>query len=959
MNFLTTQYVQTELCVDVNEALANLIEKEPTVDIRLLCIHQICDLAHTAATSSNAPVSEVAPDPSTASSKRLHPISIISPELLKAVGDRVASKNKTEHKDAMTGLAQIYHKHYIRQKLEYVQEGGDNVSIEEILEVWKEIKAAKGKVGNSDFQSDEEKFAWIPQRVFECVSYPDSTDAEMRNRIFQIVDDVLLGTTKKESGSTLSPTSCAVGLAIIVDSIKDKNNAYQWMLTLFTQRSCLQKALEAYLDARSKAKECDSGSVEAFTADSEAMEKLELVASLSAPLPESKSPSSVDLESILKKIHSAKDKHIFRILSTISQPEHSPSARLRALDELPKRTKGLGNAVQSWVKTLARRCAMGSFMNAEVIEHCIIVSAECFEADRCEASALFLECVKLATSIFPALGSTKKGFEHLLEFFDASRTTSDLSTSMKKDMEKYDVVTTLSEILARCGGSHPLSSGSGNKSDAEEFDFEGDNKASYDTLREQLLRLCTRDGTPEQARNSVYTIFSMIKPQSASGSAGSLAAHVRKEKKEFEPLLKALVNPSRLSIPDDTTNPKNRGRIVSILSAITAIAECAPYAFNAGGEGSRTGWGQRAIEFALDTVLLGKNTILNASVDEEDSSDSDGDEELSPVKKGRTSKTKRNKTKSNEVSIHCQMLCGAIEVLVSHIRSTIVHGQRNASISGAPKLTPLSSDHIKEVFGTLSKIIEDGGVPPSSVNGRYCKTAKDQAELRRCAAANLLRLCDANMKLEKDYLTPRMWHILSSSLLDSDKSTRMCIMEELCAMYTASGKYRACGAQQVAPNLRFVSLVTLCADADGSGAQHSAANAGAANVGKKTTSVRAAATSLMTQLRTTVQTLQAQCRSKGRSAEKHFENKLKMNFMPEYCVPYALHLLAFRHETASAAGTLPGENESESEDETMSDGGDKKLMHTQEASQKMLKKRLTCLFDPLIKSLGDGADNVS
>lgn len=353
VNFLTTQYTQTELCAEVNEGLAAIILRDPILEIRLLGIHQVCDLAHSAVASSNgSTVSEVAPPPS---SKRSPPISIISPELLQAVGNRVSSKNKTEHKDAVTGLAQIYHKHYIRQKLQYVQEGGEDVSIDEILDVWKDLKAARGK--NADQSEDEAKFAWIPQRVFECVSYPDSTDADMRSRIFQIVDDVLLGTTKKE-GSTLSPTSRAVGLAIIVDSIKDKDNAYRWMCTLFTQRSNLQKALGVYLDARSKAKEFESGSAEAFTADSEAMEKLELVASLSAPLPENKSPSSgssADLESILKKVHSAKDKHIFRILSTISSPAHSPSARLRAFDELPKRTKGLGNAAQSWIKTLAKR----------------------------------------------------------------------------------------------------------------------------------------------------------------------------------------------------------------------------------------------------------------------------------------------------------------------------------------------------------------------------------------------------------------------------------------------------------------------------------------------------------------------------------------------------------------------------------------------------------------------------
>jgi len=178
------------------------------------------------------------------------------------------------------------------------------------------------------------------------------------------------------------------------------------------------------------------------------------------------------------------------------------------------------------------------------------------------------------------------------------------------------------------------------------------------------------------------------------------------------------------------------------------------------------------------------------------------------------------------------------------------------------------------------------------------------------------------------------------------------MMDELCSMYNSTGKFRAQGVQQQALPLRFVALVSLCADGD-----NSAANAGAANVGnKKTTSVKSAATLLNKELRSTVQSFQAMARTKGRAAEKYFEN-MKKTLMPEYCVPYALHLLAFRHETANAAGTLAGEDETESEDE--SEDGAEKLRHSQEASQKMLKKRLKWLFDPLIHSLGTKADNIS
>jgi len=921
VNFLSTQHAQTDLCADVNEALAVIIQRDPMLDIRLLGIHQVCELAHSATVvdPNGSPEMVESGDSNNNSKKRsVHPMSVVSSDLLHAVGNRVSSKNKKEHKDAITGLAQIYHRHYIRAKLKHVQEGGEDVSIDEIVDVFQNCKSS---------EEQEEKFAWIPQEVFKCMSYPDNGDPEMRNRVLQIVDDVLLGTAKG-GGSALTPTSRAVGLAIIISSVKDKENAYKWMRELFVQRGRLQLALGGYLDARSRARECDAGSPEAYAADGDAVEKLELVASLTAPLGNETSNSKTELESILKKVHAAKDKHIFRILSTISSPAHSPSSRLRAFDELPKRTKGLGGAAQSWVKTLARRCAMGAFLDIESIEHCIILSQECFEAEDCEASTLFLDCIKLAVSIFPSLGSSKKGFQNLVEFFDASRTTS-TSSSMKRDMEKYGVVTMLSDILARCGTvSRPTSAGLKKGGvDDEDFDFE-DNKSSRDTLHEQLLRLCTHDGTPEQARNAVFTITSMIKSQSDDGE--SIASRVSKEKKEFDPLLKALVTPSRLLIPDESSNAKSKGRIVSILSAIAAIAECAPYAFNECGEGHKLGWGERALAFALDTVLLGKNNRLNSSVDEDDSSASDDDEEESPVKGRRSAKNTKG-GKANEVSVHSQLISGAIEVLVSHIRSTIV-------VSRFGELTAPSPSHITGVFSALTKLIEDG-TPQSKVIGRYCKTAKDQAELRRSAAVNLLRLCDANLQLEAKYLTPKMWHILSSALVDADNSVSSSVMGEVLAMYTGSGKFRANTPVSMVPSLRFVSLVTLCADND-------------SPAGKK---VKKAATLLIKQLRTTSQVVQAQCRQQGRNAEKNFENRLKLLLMPEYSVPYAIHLLLFRQETASAAGLAKVNSSStDSDDEAAA-----QAHHIQEASKKVLKQRLKWLFDPLIQSLGSGADNVS
>ena len=944
----------------------------------MLGIHQVCDLAHQATVSDStsssggedAAASPTAVEPAKPNKYPGHPISVISPELLHAVSHRVSSKDKVERKDAITGLSQIYFKHYLRKKLKLVQEGGDDVSIDEILEVWHLTQLNASPQGSREGREDEERFAWIPTRVMECVSFADADDAEMRSRVFQLVDDVLLGACKgkPESGSTLTPTSRAIGLALIVASVKEKGDAYLWMQTLFLQRSRLQRALGSYLDARARAKEHPAGSAEAYATDSEAMEKLEAVASLSPPVQDAasspssssgKSPGPGSLEVILKKIHSAKDKHIFRILSTISLPTHSSAARLRAFDELPKRTRSLGTAAQSWVKTLARRCAMGAFLNADSVEHCTMLAQECFEAEECETASAFLDCVKFGVGVFPSLGSTEKGFKNLVELFDLCRTTTKLGSEMKKEVEKFGIVTTLSEVLARSGtaakpeSSRPGSSGKKKKIQKcknDEFEMDSEDlkeKSPRDTLRKQLLRLCTKDGTPEQARNSVYTISSMMRPIPVSplssntpcranegdGNAAAVEARAHNEKKEFEPLLKALVNPSSLAIPDAAASLKSGGRVVSVLSAIAAVAECAPYAFNARGKGQKAGFGRRAVEFCLDTVLLGKD-MLNTSTQQTEDSEKEK-EGLSPMNQGKSVKAKKGNDKV--VSVHCQMLCGAIEVLVSHIRSTVVTSQRNnAQRSSVPLLEALTPDHLQEVFDTLVQILENGGVPPSSVNGRYCQTLQDRAELRRSAAVNLLRLCDANLRLEATYLTPRMWQVLGAVLLDPDRiAVRVSFTEELASMYASSGRFRAHGAAALAPSLRFVALITLCAR-DGDRAALRA---------------KSAVEQCVNGLRKACQVARAQCRLEGRESEKKFESQWKRRLMPEYCVPYALHFLAYYREETVITATIAPEEEGVAEGESE--------VQSQGVRHKMLKKRLKWLFDPLIQSLGAGADNVS
>jgi hypothetical protein len=75
-------------------------------------------------------------------------------------------------------------------------------------------------------------------------------------------------------------------------------------------------------------------------------------------------------------------------------------------------------------------------------------------------------------------------------------------------------------------------------------------------------------------------------------------------------------------------------------------------------------------------------------------------------------------------------------------------------------------------------------------------------------------------------------------------------------------------------------------------------------------------------------------------------------------VPFSFHLLALRRETPSAGGTaagvLPGEKKVGD-----SDAHSSPRSVDDESQQRVLRKRLKWLFEPLVQSLGDSADNIS
>jgi hypothetical protein len=149
----------------------------------------------------------------------------------------------------------------------------------------------------------------------------------------------------------------------------------------------------------------------------------------------------------------------------------------------------------------------------------------------------------------------------------------------------------------------------------------------------------------------------------------------------------------------------------------------------------------------------------------------------------------------------------------------------------------------------------------------------------------------------------------------------------------------------MAPRLRFVAMSVLCID--GSHGSHSRGNGNAANIGKFVKNQKGNVNGSIEKLRNIYESSAAQYRAQGPQAEKQYETRIKATVMPEYAVPYAFHLLSYRHETPSNTGSGSSKNKDDEEFE-IGEGG-----------QKVLKKRLKAIYDPLVLQLGASADNIS
>ena len=300
------------------EVVANLLSSDPSLDVRTEAIHLVCDWIYQRPKASGA----------TNNPSKENGLLLL---LLEAVASRVSSKQKQERRDAVTGLAHIYCKHFVQPNLQHVvaacitaeksvvdddviDEDVFAVSIRALHEMCENIEtgaaahSSQGRsnsIGRRRHKNDGDSFSefenentsttlmdlyrWIPSKVLECVCITDSIDSEMRSRVVQIIDEMLL----KESSSTdikgkHSGQSATVSVAraiswtslldsLVTDSNGDPQSSvgllqmtnknyhrytsasFKFLQQLLTQRATLQSTASRYIDARSQIRELEPG----------------------------------------------------------------------------------------------------------------------------------------------------------------------------------------------------------------------------------------------------------------------------------------------------------------------------------------------------------------------------------------------------------------------------------------------------------------------------------------------------------------------------------------------------------------------------------------------------------------------------------------------------------------------------------------------------------------------------
>jgi len=576
--------------------------------------------------------------------------------------------------------------------------------------------------------------------------------------------------------------------------------------------------------------------------EAQAMKHLNTIASLTVPVGED------SLQSILNKINRFKDQHTFRLLATIATPLHSYKARQRAIEELPKRVSGLGSGVTNYVRTLARRVAMGT-INVTTVQTCIAIAQSSFDSNNVELVKKFLFCVEILSEAFPSM--VLDIFSELVNLFLQCRSC---------DNKNLEIENSLMKIFSSGASGNALTSL---------------NHRLKKEFQSALLTICTKDGeSEEQCRSAILIFVSML----GTDEMAVLS------------LAETLV----------TEHFENNLRMDHILISLSALVDCLPNVVQ-----------NKFILEKLHPIIFSTLELTSKP----------------PQHHTKTKVKKRQKANENNATFSCKCICSSINFLVSYIRSVVISTNREKRKNATSRKSPEEYNKI-DSFGTelsretISTFFSNLGTYLSSDFNYLSKTNKEA--LKYHSAVGLMRLSDSSLGLAEDFMSIQVWHLLGSLFLNTSMKIREGVLSEWNHMMLGTKSYCHDNIAS-APALRFLAYSIFIPDS----AVYFHEIEPSPNFCQtlKSTTFQTVST-----LRRTCEQTLAQCRAISHEAEENFEKRYKMNIMPEFVVPFAFHLLVFREEA---------------------------LIDDDEKDQIFLKKRLKFLFEPLVLSLGESADNIS
>eukprot|EP00903_Cladosiphon_okamuranus_P009357 g8923.t1 len=877
---------------------------------------------------------------------------VLHKELLQAMGLRIKDRKDIIRQYACIGMSKAFKRHIGARWLppqEYVY--GVGGKSEQTAGRGKKSKSSKDPVRLKAPSAElTPKLGWIPAMVVKAMSLRE--DWDLRSKVLHLLDEVIVPAELRDEARAAVLAHLCHGMDM---------QARKGLAFVLKDKRVMRSAVVRYLDARDAFKAKKVGSTSG-SVDKDLEAKLDASMEAVAGMHPSTAPSGKQL-TLLKDLNGKQDKKIFRLLRVVCSPEAPHSVIAEARAELLKKV-GTCTGLGAYLKTLTSRCSVLAVGVAGFQELCLA----CRRGMEQGLEDMFLPPLGLLETMVFVLPERAMGQEgHLAAVFAAAE-----ENGLENEMMRILAVIAACRRTADTGGDADGSVGKeGGEREGTAGDGDGDDDDLPDGFLESLVDLCTKDhGTPAQAKAAVRALAALASdPTTPSGEAAKSSAI--DALRETAANAAAVVGVVGSVSKKDVSRSSGRGGGGGGGDGAKAIgpagvAALAAFAREFPREFAR--YEEKAMSFAVKrmTGTIGGGGGGGRSGADNDDDDEEEEEEEDEGAKGKGKAKRRTGQKKQRrggggkaaaaaaaaaaagvVSPSCQTLCASIELACNCLMTS-----RRAGAADGVAFEE-GEAWLKSVFGLL----EAEGQP----EGEGKMSQAELAELRLAGSTCVVRLCVSSPRAQS-LLTPKRWHSLAWTLMDPSSNVRVAFLREVCRSLdqtsaAASGGGGGDGGVAAAPaaaaaaagggawTLRFMAY--LCLAAFESEQFKAEARSAIAKKVRQLRQVHAAAAAAAAAVAAAAAAATAgdndsddgDADGSGGGSPESSKKKAAAaaaaveTLMPEYVVPYAIHLLAHHPD-------FPANKD------------DKLRMRN-------LERYLDFLLVPLIGGQGEEADNLS